>query len=362
MMWSLFRAGKKEEKRSLLPSSYGSHSHSCYRHDNEEENIKGDKNSRRKNYKMQVLLLFSFLGIITVVLTKPVHKKRSGFSFDYETINTIISFGDSYTTRYLDMDSLNYACRNCTSAGGPNWVIYLTDTTKWISWDFAYNSAPVNNSFVNQVPTVIDVSTQIRDLYQKIFVTPNKKISGIVKSVYKDMKRTPESTLTTVWVGINDIDLTFDWNQTSLLDSRIMQGYQALLNELILKGEKQFMLINVPPLDRAPMWHHTTNEQLIKTRVIDYNKKLTEMIHALRKMHSSAVIMEYDAWSFFNKLLNNASQFGITDIDTYCPDWSHPIKNNCKSVGEYFWLNDLHPTFHVHELLAKAITGFLQNV
>lgn len=71
--------------------------------------------------------------------------------FDYDKINTIISFGDSYTTRYLDMKSLSYACRNCTSAGGPNWVIYLTDTTNWISWDFAYNSAPINNSIVKQV-------------------------------------------------------------------------------------------------------------------------------------------------------------------------------------------------------------------
>lgn len=27
------------------------------------------------------------------------------------------------------------------------------------------------------------------------------------------------------------------------------------------------MLINVPPLDRAPMWHNTINEKLIKSRV-----------------------------------------------------------------------------------------------
>lgn len=39
-------------------------------------------------------------------------------------------------------------------------------------------------------------------------------------------------------------------------------------NELIEKGEKNFMLINVPPIHRAPMWHNTENEKLIETRVI----------------------------------------------------------------------------------------------
>lgn len=92
------------------------------------------------------LVLISSVIMIYFVFAKPLQPL-----FDYENINTIISFGDSYSTRYLDMNSLTYACRNCTSAGGPNWVIYLTDATNWVSWDFAYNSAPVNNSIVNQV-------------------------------------------------------------------------------------------------------------------------------------------------------------------------------------------------------------------
>jgi hypothetical protein len=50
-----------------------------------------------------------------------------------------------------------------------------------------------------------------------------------LKSTYKDKERTAESTLTTLWVGINDIDLTYNWEDTNALDSRIMQQYQMLL-------------------------------------------------------------------------------------------------------------------------------------
>lgn len=77
--------------------------------------------------------------------------------------------------------------------------------------------------------SVIDVSTQIRDLYNRIFVTPTKEISAILAAVYKNMKRTSKSTLNTIWVGINDIDLTYNWEDTNALDNRIMERYELLL-------------------------------------------------------------------------------------------------------------------------------------
>ncbi|KAI8077003.1 hypothetical protein BDF21DRAFT_341823 [Thamnidium elegans] len=160
------------------------------------------------------LLVFTFLSTcVYVALTKSLYKP-----FEFDRINTVISFGDSYTTRYLNMDSLTYACRNCTSAGGPNWVIYLTDATRWVSWDFAYNSAPVNNSIVKQVYIFIN-----------LFVSPTEKIANIIASQYVDTVRTQQSTLTTIWVGINDIGLTHDWNDTDAIDIEIMQKYRVLI-------------------------------------------------------------------------------------------------------------------------------------
>ncbi|KAI7895994.1 uncharacterized protein EV154DRAFT_493125 [Mucor mucedo] len=335
-------------------------------HETEEETVQLNvyKRSLGERYFFKYIKKMHLFFLLVISLTVMVYMSFATplpLSFNYDKINTIISFGDSYTTRYLDMKSLSYACRNCTSAGGPNWVIYLTDTTNWISWDFAYNSAPINNNIVNQAPTVIDVSTQVRDLYPKIFVSPTEEISDIVASKYKDMMRTPESTLTTIWVGINDIDLTYDYADTDALDSKIMQAYQVLIDELINEGVHQFMLINVPPIDRAPMWHNTRNENLIRSRVRGYNEKLKIMIEGLKKGHPKDTFFEYDAWSYFNMLMDNPKPYNMTDIDTFCPDWAHPEENNCKPIEEYFWLNDLHPTFHVHELLAKDIQRYLRS-
>lgn len=78
---------------------------------------------------------------------------------------------------------------------------------------------------------VIDISSQTRELYPQVFVSPSNKISTIVENKYKQagMIRTPASTLTTIWVGINDIDLTFGWQDTNELDFLIMQHYQVLI-------------------------------------------------------------------------------------------------------------------------------------
>lgn len=92
-------------------------------------------------------LAFSFSLFLSSTLASPVAVQ----GFDFKDINTMISFGDSYTMRNINLTDLTYMCRDCTSAGGPNYVVYLEDYTKWVSWDLAFGGAPVNNALVHKV-------------------------------------------------------------------------------------------------------------------------------------------------------------------------------------------------------------------
>ncbi|KAI8390244.1 hypothetical protein BD560DRAFT_380374 [Blakeslea trispora] len=326
MWWSahfLNKSKGNDESRPLLPFRYykyypavGRDSLSAIEHRQQQDAIKGEEQMSRKSSMMHLFFTFILFGFFYLVCCYTIPPQ-----FDYDRINTIISFGDSYTTRYLDMDTLTYACRNCTSAGGPNWVVYLTDINQWISWDFAYNSAPVNNTLVHQAHTVIDLNMQVRELYPRLFVSPSKKTSDIIRDRYEHKQRTAQSTLVTLWVGINDIDLTYDWDHVDRLDSNIMQQYMSLVENLINKGEHQFMLINVPPIHRAPLWQNTTHEAQIHKRVSNFNDKITQMISNLKKEHRQALFFEYDAYRFFSTVLDHASRYNFTDIDTFCPDW-----------------------------------------
>ncbi|KAI8143465.1 SGNH hydrolase-type esterase domain-containing protein [Fennellomyces sp. T-0311] len=270
-------------------------------------------------------------------------------SFSFAKIRTVYSFGDSYTTQNLDLVSLTYACAACTSAGGPNWVEYLVDLHPMQYWNLAYNSAPIWNALVGQsTSSVPDVTTQITSMFPQHF---------------GNFPRDPSTTLYTIWVGINDIDLTADWPDTDQLDDKLMQQYRALVEYLVTQhGARHFVLISVPPIDRSPMWQRQGPDVVdrIQRRVHEYNMKLASVVQHLGNATPGNFYL-FDAWYTFTHILDNPQQYGITHISDYCADWSYPTQNNCAPIEQYFWYNDLHPTYKIHQYVAEAVYQFLQE-
>ncbi|KAI9278831.1 hypothetical protein BDA99DRAFT_455807 [Phascolomyces articulosus] len=268
--------------------------------------------------------------------------------FDLNRIETLYSFGDSYTTQNLDLLSMTYACANCTSAGGRNWVEYLVDLHPMEYWNLAYNSAPISNNLVGQnSTTVTDVTTQITSLFPKYL---------------SKASHNPYTTLHTIWVGINDINLTADWDNTDELDEILMEQYKVLVEYLMIKhNARQFVLISVPPIDRSLKWQieGLITITKIKRRVHDFNKKLKSLIKHLHSLFPGHYYL-YDAWDTFTTILDHPEDYNITHTTDYCPDWSFPVENNCSSIEQYFWYNDLHPTYKIHEYVAQDLYKFLK--
>jgi len=80
-----------------------------------------------------------------------------------------------------------------TSAGGINWVGYLTtaeNTTLVLSYDLAVGGASIDNKIVQAYPN--DLVSQI----------------GVFQSVYKDKPASapwsPQDAVFAVWIGINE--------------------------------------------------------------------------------------------------------------------------------------------------------------
>ncbi|KAG1452288.1 hypothetical protein G6F46_000149 [Rhizopus delemar] len=303
-------------------------------------------------------LAFSFSLFLSSTLASPVAVQ----GFDFKGINTMISFGDSYTMRNINLTDLTYMCRDCTSAGGPNYVVYLEDYTKWVSWDLAFGGAPVNNALVHKYPPVPDLNDQVRELYLGVFAAPSNTIESIVKSAYKTGTRTAHSTLNTFWIGINDIGLTYGWSNTTAIDKEIMAQYESLIDQLINYGETNFLFLNVPAIERSPLWSSTTQQaNTIRAHVKAFNDRLSQLVKALKSKHHNATFLEYDAWTLFTNVLDHPAKYNISDITHYCTDWSAPKQHHCKSMQEYFWHDSLHPTFAVHQVLAKDILSFLKK-
>jgi phospholipase/lecithinase/hemolysin len=77
--------------------------------------------------------------------------------------------------------------------------------------------------------------------------------------------------------------------------------------------------------------------------------------------------MVFDTYSFLTGILDNPAPYGIKNTTGYCPNYDAPdIATNyaaygCLPIQEYFWYNDGHITWKVHEFLAKAVGKFLEG-
>jgi hypothetical protein len=100
---------------------------------------------------MTLLFIVLWLAISGLAAAVPLIQRKST-AFDLEKMTTLFSFGDSYTTEYLDLPTMSYPDHDKTSStNGANWVYYLTQAENLTNWDLAYNSAPIQNELVNQV-------------------------------------------------------------------------------------------------------------------------------------------------------------------------------------------------------------------
>jgi hypothetical protein len=153
------------------------------------------------------------------------------------------------------------------------------------------------------------------------------------------------------WIGINDINRNIDpYSQLSLLFDLQDQLYDA--------GARNFIFINVPPWDRAPLvgishmlsanWEKPDTERAqIKAGIAKWNTQLNEFTLTFRYRHPDTSVSIYDSFSLFNEVMDNPTKHGFTDGSSECHS------NTC------FWYDNMHPTTRVHEIMAQDMAKFI---
>lgn len=174
----------------------------------------------------------------------------------------------------------------------------------------------------------------------------------------------PEETLVAIWIGINDIGDSAKYNVSfPVFYNELMVSLFNSVEPIYDLGFKNFLFMNLNPADRYP--GATAPPNAMTTKVNLYNAALANHTDAFAGAHADAKVMLYDANSFLNSVLDNASEWGIKNTTSYCAAYqqlgvlTHPEKYGCLPLSEYFWYNSGHMTSHVHEILAGAVEEFL---
>lgn len=150
--------------------------------------------------------------------------------------------------------------------------------------------------------------------------------------------------------------------------------------------------MNIPPVDRSPNgFDHSKADQSIEAAYIGaFNFRLGALVYNLGLRHPDTTSFVFDTNFLFTRALNDPAQFEETraykNVTSYCgayalwaasghtegPSLGATVVSSdgtsvltyfdsaCGvSVNEYFWLNDLHPTYPMHNFIGSQIVKLL---
>ncbi|KAJ3557005.1 hypothetical protein NM688_g1712 [Phlebia brevispora] len=153
------------------------------------------------------------------------------------------------------------------------------------------------------------------------------------------------NSLFVTWIGINDCEFRSSWNK-----SRFEMYQQQLLEQeesLYLAGARNFLFIDIPPLEKSPAYRGGYSRHHEQQTVFDnWNSALYHSVAKFAAAHPDTTTLLYSSHDVFSRMLANPSAYGLN-------------ASNAHRSGGSIWFDYLHPTSAVHSILAREIDEFL---
>jgi len=295
----------------------------------------------------------------------------------WDRIKYAFIFGDSYTTTGFNNTGVQPSKTNplgnptypgYTAANGPNWVDFLTvkyNESLLLTYNLAYGGATINSALVAPyLPTVSSVAEQIENEWFPTYAS--KPASAPWSS---------DNTLFAIFDGINDVGNSWYYGlpATTTLNAAIFAVYHGLVDELYYAGARNFAFLNVPPVDRAPLTNvqSAANQAEEKADILAWNNALITMAKSLKADKPDVNVFTVDANKLFTEVLDNPKSFPQTALYKNTTDYCVVYENGTPTedyfnatcgipVNEYFWLNTLHPTYPMQDVLAEGVAAQLE--
>jgi phospholipase/lecithinase/hemolysin len=234
------------------------------------------------------------------------------------------------------------------------------------TYDLAYGGATIDSDLiVPYEPTVISMKEQVLSEFIPIYSSkPNFAPWSASNSLFS------------FFIGINDVGNTYPEyaaGNTSRFDTDWIE-YVGLVDEVYQTGARNFLFLNVPPVNKAPVTKEagTTAVHQEATEIKAWNERLLTMASNLTSTYSDASAFVFDTNRVFRKILTDPRSFvqtrDLKNLTDYCVDYENGtaaentfVAECIYPVNEYFWLNSLHPTYAVHNATASELVKMLST-
>ncbi|KAG9581967.1 carbohydrate esterase family 16 protein, partial [Aureobasidium melanogenum] len=325
-------------------------------------------------WKSPLAIVIAAWGLSNIAHALPNNQPKKTHYPGWAQIKHIFAFGDSYTTTGFNVSLSqpgpgnplgNPTYPGYTSSNGPNWIDYLTTTynKSFIETvNLAYGGATVDSTLVAPyLPTVLSVKEQVESEYLPIYA-----------SYFSPVPWSSDDTLFAIFIGINDIGNSYASQNATLLPT-IFSELSGLVDKIYTSGARNFLFLNVPPVDRSPLTQAAgpSAQSLEAADIADWNNRLVSLSNSLTWKYKDATSFVFDTNKVFSRVIDHPCAYPQTcpyqNTTNYCTAYENGTSTPTSfdpacgvSVDKYLWLNSLHPTFRMHQVIAEQIVKLIK--
>ncbi|TBU21927.1 hypothetical protein BD311DRAFT_771330 [Dichomitus squalens] len=155
----------------------------------------------------------------------------------------------------------------------------------------------------------------------------------------------PDETVYIVFIGINDCGTT----ERDELEPVIQDIFDSALHDLYVRaGARNFIIFDVPPVDRSPQALESESSDLIEDRVETWNETLQTQTTEFGLSSTEATVFLSSAHQVLTDVLDDPLEYEFSEGDP-------------ADEGGGIWVDELHLTSEVHDILAEQLLRAVLN-
>ncbi|KAI0755088.1 hypothetical protein C8Q80DRAFT_409820 [Daedaleopsis nitida] len=151
-------------------------------------------------------------------------------------------------------------------------------------------------------------------------------------------KLDPERTTFFIFMGINDCGS----NDLEELESIVDNVFDVVHDLYVKAGARNFILVDVPPIDRSPQATDSGMSDEIAERGKTWNELLRAQATEFGTSSKEATVLVFSAHYVLSEVLDDPTEFDFSEDDP-----------TTEKGG--IWADDLHLTADVHDVLAERL-------
>jgi hypothetical protein len=175
----------------------------------------------------------------------------------------------------------------------------------------AWGGATVDSKLAKPyLPTVHSLTDQIDSDYLPIYGKGSKRKLW-----------SPNNTLFSFWIGINDIVDTYATKNSSLVPT-IFNEYAALIEKVYDSGARNFLLMDVPAIQNSPLLQAADDVKDQTAAIKDWALRLMDLATDLKMKHADVTVEVFSTYAVFQNILKASNAYSQTaqlkQLSGYC--------------------------------------------